>query len=31
MMRALYVGTDTQDRPFPPTADLAVQSTSEPA
>jgi lipopolysaccharide export system protein LptC len=30
MMRALYVGTDTQDRPFSLTADRAVQSTSEP-
>ena len=30
MMRALYVGTDTQNRPFSLTADRAVQSTSEP-
>ena len=30
MMRALYVGTDTQNRPFSLTADRAVQSTTEP-
>jgi len=30
MMRALYVGTDTQNRPYSLTADRAVQSTSEP-
>src|SRR3954470_13583783 len=30
MMRALYVGTDTHDRPFSLTADRAVQSTTEP-
>lgn len=30
MMRALYVGTDSQNRPFSVTADRAVQSTSEP-
>ena len=30
MMRALYVGTDTQDRPYSLTADRAVQSTTEP-
>ncbi|WP_051512918.1 LPS export ABC transporter periplasmic protein LptC [Skermanella stibiiresistens] len=30
MMRALYVGTDSQNRPFSVTADRAVQSSSEP-
>jgi lipopolysaccharide export system protein LptC len=30
MMRALYVGTDTQNRPYSLTADRAVQSTTEP-